>query len=102
MDDPESIGPTRHYVIVCYDGCRIEVDAEAMWLAGSCLEFGATLDVIGPRLVCVRRIAASEVRQRGQATGVTSELYPLSATRGAAPVAPRTNHGSLPKATQRL
>jgi hypothetical protein len=27
------------------------------------LEFWATLDVIGPRQVCVRRTAASEVRQ---------------------------------------
>jgi hypothetical protein len=34
-----------------------------MWPAGSCLEFWATLDVIRLRQVCVRRIAASEVRQ---------------------------------------
>jgi hypothetical protein len=54
------IGPTRHYVIVCHDGRRIDVDAESMWPAGSCLEFWATLDVIGPRQVFVRRIAASE------------------------------------------
>jgi hypothetical protein len=56
------IGPTRRYVIVCHDGRRIDVD-EAMWPSGSCLEFWATLDVIGPRQVCVRRIAASEVQQ---------------------------------------
>jgi hypothetical protein len=31
MDDLELIGPTRHYVIVCHDGRRISVDAEAMW-----------------------------------------------------------------------
>jgi hypothetical protein len=58
MDDLEPIGPTRHYVIVCHDSRRIEVDAESMWPAGSCLEFWATLDVIGPRQVRVRRIAS--------------------------------------------
>jgi hypothetical protein len=63
MDDMQPIGPTRHYVIVCHDGGRVEVDAESMWPARSCLEFWATLDVIGPRQVCVRRIAASELRQ---------------------------------------
>jgi hypothetical protein len=50
-------------VTVCHDGRRIDVDAEAMWPSDACLEFWATLDVIGPRQVCVRRIAASEVRQ---------------------------------------
>ena len=59
----QPIGPTRRYVIVCHDGGRIEVDAESMWPAGPSLEFWATLDVIGPREVCVRRIASSEVRQ---------------------------------------
>jgi hypothetical protein len=33
------------------------------WPAGSSLQFWATLEVIGPRQVCVRRIAASEVLQ---------------------------------------
>ena len=60
--DLQPIGPTRPYVIVC-DGHRIDVDAESMWPAGSCLEFWATVDVIGPRQVCVRRIGVSEVRQ---------------------------------------
>ena len=59
--DEQPIGPTRHYVIVCHDGSRIDVDAESMWPSGSCLEFWATLDVIGPRQVCVRRIASSDV-----------------------------------------
>ena len=63
MDDNRPIGPTRHYVIVCRDGGRIEVNAESMWSSGSCLEFWATVEVIGPRQVCVRRIASSEVRQ---------------------------------------
>jgi hypothetical protein len=63
IDDMTPIGPTRRYVIVCHDGNRIEVDAESMWPSGSCLEFWATLDVIGHRQVCVRRIASSEVRQ---------------------------------------
>jgi hypothetical protein len=63
MDDMTPIGPTRHYVIVCTDGRRIHVDAEAMWPAGASLEFWATMDVIGPRQACVRRIASSEVRQ---------------------------------------
>jgi hypothetical protein len=63
MDDLQPSGPTRHYVIACHDGRRIDVDAESMWPAGTCLEFWATLEVIGPRQVCVRRIAASEVRQ---------------------------------------
>jgi hypothetical protein len=62
MDDLP-IGPTRRYVIVWRDGGRIEVDAESMWPAGSCLEFWATLEVIGPRQVCVRRIASSEVQR---------------------------------------
>ena len=48
--------------IACHDGGRVEVHAESMWPVGSCLEFWATLDVIGPRQVCVRRIASSEVR----------------------------------------
>jgi hypothetical protein len=48
MDDLQPIGPTRHYVIVCRDGGRIDVDAESMWPAGSCLEFWATVEVIGP------------------------------------------------------
>jgi hypothetical protein len=63
MDDLELIGPTRHYVIVCHDGRRISVDAEAMWPADACLEFWATVEVIGPRHICVRRIATREVRQ---------------------------------------
>jgi hypothetical protein len=50
MDDLP-IGPTRHYVIVCHDGHRIDADAGSVWPAGSCLEFWATLDVIGPREV---------------------------------------------------
>jgi hypothetical protein len=62
MDDPP-IGQTRHYVIVCHDGGRSDVDAESMWPSGSCLEFWATVEVIGPRQVCVQRIAASEVPQ---------------------------------------
>jgi hypothetical protein len=49
MDDMQPSGPTRHYVIVCHDGGRIEVDAESMWPAGSSLEFWATVEVIGPR-----------------------------------------------------
>jgi hypothetical protein len=61
--DELPIGPTRHYVIVCHDGRQIHVDAESMWPAGSSLEFWATLDVIGPRPVCLQRIASSEVRQ---------------------------------------
>jgi hypothetical protein len=63
MDDLQPIGPTRHYVIVFHDGRRIDVDAEAMWPAASSLEFWATVEVIGPRQVCVRRIAASEVKR---------------------------------------
>jgi hypothetical protein len=35
MDGMQPIGPTRHYVIVCHDGGRIDVDAESMWPAGS-------------------------------------------------------------------
>lgn len=62
MDDDLPIGPTRHYVIVCHDDRRIDVDAEAMWPSDVSLEFWATFDVIGSRQVCVRRIAASEVR----------------------------------------
>jgi hypothetical protein len=27
MDDMTPLGPTRHYVIVCHDGRRIDVDA---------------------------------------------------------------------------
>ena len=61
--DLQLIGPTRHYVIVCHDRRRIDVDAESMWLSGSCLEFWTTVEVIGPRHICVRRIASSEVRQ---------------------------------------
>jgi hypothetical protein len=34
MDDMTPIGPTRHYVIVCHDDSRAEVDAESMWPAG--------------------------------------------------------------------
>jgi hypothetical protein len=74
MDDMQPIGPTRHYVIVCRaeriisveevcDGSRIEVDADSMWPSGSSLEFWATVEVIGPRHLCVRRIAASDVLQ---------------------------------------
>jgi hypothetical protein len=63
MDDMQPIGPSRHYVIACHDGRRIDVDAESMWPSGSSLEFWATVEVIGPRQVCVRRIAASEVRR---------------------------------------
>jgi hypothetical protein len=63
MDDMTPIAPFRRYVIVCHDGRRIDVDAEAMWLSDVSLEFWATLDVIGPRHLCVRRIAASEVRR---------------------------------------
>jgi hypothetical protein len=48
MDDLKPIGPTRHYVIVCHDGSRIDMDAESMWPAWSRLEFWATLEVIGP------------------------------------------------------
>jgi hypothetical protein len=62
-DDLQPIGPTRHYVIVCHNGGRIDVDAESMWPRGVCLEFWATVEVIGPRRLCVRRIASSEVRQ---------------------------------------
>jgi hypothetical protein len=72
MDDMTPLGPTRHYVIVCHDGGRIEVDAESMWPAGPSLEFWATLEVIGPRQVCVRRIAASEVRQVEREDGAIS------------------------------
>jgi hypothetical protein len=61
--DVQPIGPTRHYVIACHDGRRIDVDAESMWPRGASLEFRATVEVIGPRHICVRRIAASEVRQ---------------------------------------
>jgi hypothetical protein len=32
--DLQPIGPTRHYVIICHDGSRIDVDAESMWLPG--------------------------------------------------------------------
>jgi hypothetical protein len=63
MDDPQPIGPTRHYVIVRHDGRRIDVDAASMWPSGSSLEFWATQDVIGSRQLCVRRISSSEVRQ---------------------------------------
>jgi hypothetical protein len=34
-------------MIVCQDGGRIDVYAESMWPAGSCLEFWATVEVIG-------------------------------------------------------
>jgi hypothetical protein len=34
-----------------------------MWPSGPSLEFWATGEVIGPRQVCLRRVAASEVRQ---------------------------------------
>jgi hypothetical protein len=44
-------------------GGRIDVDAESMWPAGSCLEFWAAVRFIGSQQVCVQRIAASEVRQ---------------------------------------
>jgi hypothetical protein len=60
MDDMTPIGPTRHYVIVCHDGSRIEVDAESMWPPGILGHPGRDRS---PRGVCVRRIAASEVRQ---------------------------------------
>jgi hypothetical protein len=30
MDDLQPIGPARHYVIVCPDGRRIDVDAESV------------------------------------------------------------------------
>jgi hypothetical protein len=33
--DLQPIGPTRRYVIVCYDGRRIDLDAESMWPSGS-------------------------------------------------------------------
>jgi hypothetical protein len=62
IDDLQPIGPTRHFVIVCHDGRRIDVDAESMWPRGASLEFWATVEVIGPRHLCVRRIASSEVR----------------------------------------
>jgi hypothetical protein len=71
-DDLQPIGPTRHYVIVCRDGHRIDVDADSMWPAGSCLEFWATVDVIGPRQVCVRQIAASAVLQVEREDGAIS------------------------------
>jgi hypothetical protein len=70
MDGMQPIGPTRHYVVACHDGRRIDVDAEAMWPTGSCLAFWATVEVIGPRQVCVRRIATSEVRQVEREDGV--------------------------------
>ena len=54
MDDLQTDRSDRHY-IACHDGRRIDVDAESMWPAGACLEFWATVEVIGPRLVCVRR-----------------------------------------------
>jgi hypothetical protein len=64
MDDMQTIGRTRHYVIVCHDGRRIDVDAESMWPSGFVASSsGATVEVIGPRHLCVRRIASSEVRQ---------------------------------------
>src|SRR4029450_4212728 len=69
MDDLP-IGPTRHYVIVCHDGGRIDVDAESMWPAGAGLEFWANLEGIGPGQVCVRRIEAGEVRQVEREDGV--------------------------------
>jgi hypothetical protein len=68
MDDLQPIGPTRHYVIVCHDGRRIDVDAESMWPSGSCLEFWATVEVIGPRQVCVRRIASSDSGRSSEKT----------------------------------
>jgi hypothetical protein len=80
----QPIGPTRHYMIVCDDGRRIDIDAEAMWPTGSRQEFWGTLDVIGPRQVCVRRIAASDVRQVERedgaiwATGVRAGREPLA------------------------
>ena len=40
--DLQPIGPTRHYVIACHDGGRIDVAAESMWSAGS------SLGVLGP------------------------------------------------------
>jgi hypothetical protein len=63
MDDMTPLGPTRHYVIVCHDGRRIDVDADSM------LAHRVVPGVLGhpgchrTRQVCVRRIAASEVRQ---------------------------------------
>jgi hypothetical protein len=60
---PLSVARTAETTIVCHDGGGIDVDAESMWPVGSSLEFWATLEAIGPRQVCVRRIAASEVRQ---------------------------------------
>jgi hypothetical protein len=43
----QPIGSSRHYVIVCHDGRRIDVGAESMWPSGSSLEFWATVEVIG-------------------------------------------------------
>jgi hypothetical protein len=51
MNDMTPIGPTRHYLIICHDGRRVDVDAEAMWPAGASLEFWATVEVMGPRQV---------------------------------------------------
>jgi hypothetical protein len=40
-----------------------------MWPAGSCLEFWTTLEIIGPRQVCVLRIASSEVKRVAREDG---------------------------------
>jgi hypothetical protein len=61
--------------IVCHDGGRIDVDAESMWPAGTSLEFWATVEVIGPRQVCVQRIAAREVLQVEREEGAIWATY---------------------------
>lgn len=53
--------PTRRYTIHYRDGRQQDVDAEAMWPVGQCLEFVVTVAVIGlPRQVVAQRIWLSE------------------------------------------
>ncbi len=56
--------PTRRYTITYRDGSRVDVDAEGMWPASTCLEFMVTVAVMGmPRHVVAQRAWLSEVER---------------------------------------
>lgn len=56
--------PTRRYTIAYLDGHQVDVDAQAMWPNGPCLEFTVTVAVVGiPRLVVCQRVLAREVER---------------------------------------